>query len=154
MSIEGQSPLLPNNAHSSDRIAIRGLSRQAMTYGELDQLARYTIGALNNHGIGRNDRVASALADGPIDSAITNILTAGVSFVPQNPDQPLPLFESDFEDLRPKALLVDPYNEDTPAVTAARKANIPIIIVQDANRKAGEFVLDFGSMPRVRTHWL
>ena len=48
-----------------DAIAVSGLERSALTYGGLRKQVSETIAALNELGIGRNDRVAIVLNNGP-----------------------------------------------------------------------------------------
>ncbi len=49
----------------TDAPAIGAPERQAMTHGELRGLCERTVRSLNVMGIGRNDRVAMVLPNGP-----------------------------------------------------------------------------------------
>ena len=48
-----------------DALALGGIGRPALTFRELIAQAEATVAALNSRGIGRNDRVAIVLPNGP-----------------------------------------------------------------------------------------
>ena len=50
---------------SNDAIAVAGQDRSALTYAGLRKLVSETVAVLNELGIGRNDRVAIVLNNGP-----------------------------------------------------------------------------------------
>ncbi|WP_203071908.1 acyl--CoA ligase [Falsiroseomonas ponticola] len=118
--------------------------RASLTYGALRGLAEATVAALNARGIGRGDRVAMVLPNGPEMAAAFVAVAAGATTAPLNPSYRGEEFEFYIEDLRAKALIVLKGNE-TPARGAAAKLGVPIIeLVPDAAAGAGAFTLEGG----------
>src|SRR5262245_24353029 len=78
--------LLASQARSaSDRVAILAPGRSPMTYGTLWARTKETVHRLRELGVGRRDRVAVVLPDGP-EAAVTMIsVAAGAVCVPLNP---------------------------------------------------------------------
>ena len=67
------------------RAALTAPQRLPLTYAGLRQHVETTVSALNAHGIGRNDRVALVLPNGPeLASAFVGI-AAGAAVAPLNP---------------------------------------------------------------------
>src|SRR5947209_5365709 len=68
-----------------DRTAILALNHRPVTYGTLWVRVNDTVRALRSLGVGRSDRVAVVLPDGP-ETAVTIIAAAaGAVCVPLNP---------------------------------------------------------------------
>src|SRR6185503_463789 len=72
--------------HDPDSPAIGAPSRAPLTYGGLRQLVRDTAGALNRIGIGRGDRVALSLANGPEMAAAFVAIGSAATLAPLNPN--------------------------------------------------------------------
>lgn len=118
--------------------------RAALTYGGLRTLAAATVAALNARGIGRGDRVAMVLPNGPEMAAAFVAVAAGATTAPLNPSYRGEEFEFYIDDLKAKALIVLKGNE-TPARGAAAKLGVPVIeLVPDAAGGAGAFTLEGG----------
>lgn len=118
--------------------------RAPLTYAGLRGLAEATVAALNARGIGRGDRVAMVLPNGPEMAAAFVAVAAGATTAPLNPAYRGEEFEFYIEDLKAKALIVQQGNE-TPARAAAAKLGVPIIeLVPDAAAGAGAFTLEGG----------
>jgi oxalate---CoA ligase len=135
--------LLKNGASSA-----RALSAPAaipLTYDGLRTLVGDTIATLNAKGIGRNDRVAIVLDNGPQMAAAFLAVAAGATAAPLNPSYRADEFEFYLSDLRAKLLVVE-IGKDSAAIAVANKLNIPIAYLhgQSANG-AGYFKLDFPS---------
>ena len=75
--------LLANGAAAAP--AIRAPGRPALSYAGLQDLAAATIARLNGIGIGRNDRVAIVLPNGPELAAAFIAIGAGATTAPLNP---------------------------------------------------------------------
>jgi acyl-CoA synthetase (AMP-forming)/AMP-acid ligase II len=65
--------------------AIGAPSRKALTHGELRALIARTVARLNELGIGRNDRVAIVLPNGPEMATCFMACASGVASAPLNP---------------------------------------------------------------------
>ena len=92
----------------------------ALTYGNLRKLAADTRAALNAHGVGRNDRVAIVLDNGPEMAATFIAVASGTTSAPLNPGYRADEFEFYLTDLNARVLLVE-QDKDSPAVEVARK---------------------------------
>jgi acyl-CoA synthetase (AMP-forming)/AMP-acid ligase II len=126
----------------ADAAAIRAPEGRApLTYAALRGLAEATVAALNARGIGRGDRVAMVLPNGPEMAAAFVAVAAGATTAPLNPAYRGEEFEFYIEDLKARALIVQQGNE-TPARDAAAKLGVPVIeLVPDAEAGAGAFTL-------------
>ncbi len=125
----------------ADAPALSAPGRAALSFGELRQLVERTVGAFNGWGIGRNDRVAIVLPNGPEMAACFVACASGVASAPLNPAYRAEEFEFYLADLRAKALVVEAGAEG-PAVEVARRLGVAIVdLVMPAGAKAGDFTL-------------
>ncbi len=123
------------------RTAITGPGRSPLTFAQLRGLAGATIAALNRAGIGRNDRVAIVLPNGPEMASVFICVAAGATAAPLNPVYRAEEFEFYLTDLGAKALIVAS-NDDTPARAVAKRLNVPAIELHaDSAGPAGNFWL-------------
>jgi len=90
--------LLASGAESAP--AISAPSRRALSFGELRALIAETIARLNGLGIGRNDRVAIVLANGPEMATCFMACASGVASAPLNPAYRADEFEFYLSDLK------------------------------------------------------
>jgi acyl-CoA synthetase (AMP-forming)/AMP-acid ligase II len=129
------------DAGTATATAIAAVDRPALTYGDLRQLVRDTVVALNQLGYGRGDAVAIVLPNGPeMATAFLSVASACVS-APLNPAYVDDEFEFYLSDLQAKALIVQA-GSDSPAVEVARKQGVPIVeLVTDPSTPAGTFSL-------------
>jgi acyl-CoA synthetase (AMP-forming)/AMP-acid ligase II len=112
-----------------------------LTYRAMRQLARDTLSALNAMGIGRNDRVAIVLDNGPEMAAAFVSVAAGATAAPLNPGYRADEFEFYLTDLNAKLLIIE-RDKPSPAIDVASKLGIPIARVATAReRGAGGFTL-------------
>ncbi|TDJ32845.1 MAG: AMP-dependent synthetase [Gammaproteobacteria bacterium] len=124
-----------------DAIAISGLESSALTYGGLRKHVSETVAALNDLGIGRNDRVAIVLNNGPEMATAFVSIACCATTAPLNPAYTQDEFDFYLADLGAKALVVE-YGSDSPAVEAARAAKIRILDLRiDAAGPVGTFSL-------------
>ena len=117
--------------------------RPSLSFAGLRGLAARTVAALNGRGIGRNDRVAIVLPNGPEMAAVFVAVACGAATAPLNPAYREDEFAFYIEDLKAKALLVAK-GVETPARAAAAKLNVPILEVVPGTA-AGDFTLEGGS---------
>jgi oxalate---CoA ligase len=108
------------------RSALGAPFRESFTYARLfEQIARI-VDALNDFGIGRGDRIAIVLPNADMMAAAFLGVAAGATGAPLNPGYRELEFKALFNDLQPRALIVEA-GADTAAVAAARRASIPLL---------------------------
>ena len=123
--------------------AIRAPDRAPLSYAGLRALAERIVAALNGIGIGRGDRVAIVLPNGPEMAAAFVAIACGATTAPLNPAYKAEEFEFYLTDLKAKALVVLQGN-DTPARAVAASLGVPVVeLVPGA--AAGEFTLVGGT---------
>lgn len=126
------------------RAALRATEGRApLTHGALRDLAAATVAALNAKGIGRGDRVAIVLPNGPEMAAVFVTIACGATTAPLNPAYREDEFSFYIDDLRAKALVVM-RGVETPARAAAAKLGVPILEVVPG-AAAGAFTLEGGA---------
>lgn len=119
--------------------AIGAPERTTLTYAELRGVVRRTISSLNAMGIGRNDRVAIVLPNGPEMAAAFLAIACGATTAPLNPTYRRDEFDFYLADLNAKALVIQSGME-SPAIEVARQRGIPIVRLTSGAR-AGDFTL-------------
>lgn len=119
--------------------AIGAPERPAQTYSELRGLVRRTIASLNAMGIGRNDRVAIVLPNGPDMAAAFVAIACGATTAPLNPAYRTEEFDFYLSDLNAKALVIAAGME-SPAINVAKARGIPIVRLVSGGH-AGDFEL-------------
>ena len=121
--------------------ALLAPDRAPLTYQNLARLADDTMAALNGMGIGRGDRIAIVLPNGPeMAAAFVSIATCATT-APLNPAYRAEEFEFYLSDLNAKALIVQS-GTDSPAVAVAGKLGLPVVeLVPDDSGPAGAFSL-------------
>ncbi len=131
--------LLARGADSAPAIGAPG--RKSLTYAGLRDLARRTVADLNRMGIGRNDRVAIVLPNGPEMAAAFVAIAAGATTAPLNPGYKADEFAFYLGDLNARALVIQ-QGMDSPARAMAAERGIPIVeLVPGADGPAGAFTL-------------
>jgi acyl-CoA synthetase (AMP-forming)/AMP-acid ligase II len=120
--------------------AIGAPGRPALSYGALRDLAARTGETLNAIGIGRNDRVAIVLPNGPEMAAAFLSVAASATTAPLNPAYKAEEFDFYLGDLHAKALIVQE-SADTPARAAAAARGIAVIELAAGTGPAGAFTL-------------
>ena len=125
-----------------DRPALTSLSGTPLTYQALLTQINRTIATLNARGVGRGDRVALVLPQGPDLAAAFLSIAAGATCAPLNPGYRREEFEFYLGDLQAKALIVTAGSE-SPAVAAAQRAGINVIELEpsESGEPAGAFSL-------------
>lgn len=125
--------------------AIIAPEREDLTYGQLCRQIEYVVSFLNSHGLGRNDRIAVVLPNGPEMAVAFLGIIGGATFVPLNPGYQTEEYDYLLSDLRVKALIV-PAGTDSPARTVAGLRNIPVIEMTPLLQAgAGLFTLNAGN---------
>ena len=119
--------------------AIGAPQRTAMTHKGLRDLAARTVASLNAMGIGRGDRVAIVLPNGPEMASAFIAIAAGATTAPLNPAYRTEEFDFYLSDLNAKALVILDGME-SPALGVAAARNIPLIRLVPGEA-AGDFTL-------------
>ncbi len=120
--------------------AIAAPDRQPLTHGGLRALAARTVARLNGLGIGRHDRVAMVLPNGPEMAAAFLAIAAGATTAPLNPAYRADEFDFYLSDLNAKALVIL-HGMESPARAVAATRGIPVIELHPADL-AGDFTLE------------
>lgn len=125
---------LRKHAAANDTVAImqaidtQGTSpeRAELLFKELYSQVVTVVSQLRSIGIGRNDRVAVALPNGPEAAVAFLAIASGATYAPLNPNYRAPEYEFYLKDLEAKALIVQPGVAE-PAREVAQQLNIPVI---------------------------
>jgi len=121
--------------------AIGAPGTAALTYDGLRALVERTIATLNSFGIGRNDRVAIVLPNGPDMASAFIAIASGATAAPLNPSYKADEFEFYMSDVKAKALVVES-GSTSPAIAVAAKLEMTIITLHPEHAKgAGCFRL-------------
>ena len=120
--------------------AIYDVNGAMLTYGALYQQLTMTVARLRELGIGRNDRVAIVLPNGPTMAVAFLCVAACATCAPVNPAYRAPEFDLYLADLNAKAVIVDATVE-SPVREVARGRGIPIIELLASPTMAGGFTL-------------
>ena len=120
-------------------VAIKAPGRPALTHGGLRALTQRTLGLLNAQGVGRNDRLAIVLTNGPEMATCFLSAACGVATAPLNPAYRADEFEFYLSDLNAKALVVE-HDSTSPAIAVAQKLGVRLIDLWPGEA-AGDFTL-------------
>ena len=132
-------------AGADEAAALTAPGRPALDYFGLRALVAGTTASLNAAGIGRNQRVAIVLPNGPEMAACFLAVASSASSAPLNPAYRGDEFEFYLDDLQASALIVE-QGSTSPAVAAARKLGVQVIELRVAEgAPAGQFSL--GDLP-------
>jgi acyl-CoA synthetase (AMP-forming)/AMP-acid ligase II len=127
------------NAGADEAVAIAAPQRAALTYRGLRQHVENTVATLNRLGVGRNDRVAIVLPNGPDMATAFVSVAVGATAAPLNPAYKQTEFDFYLRDLQAKALLAEE-GSTSPALDAARALGIPFLYsIVDRQQPAGLF---------------
>ncbi|MEA2632283.1 MAG: oxalate---CoA ligase [Chloroflexota bacterium] len=128
-------------AGNPSSVAIRALDARPLTYASLRDQVERTIAALNGFGIGRDDRVAIVLPNGPEMAVAFVAIAAGATAAPLNPAYRDEEFAFYLSDLGAKALLVE-RGGASPALGVAARLGIRVLELEPTpGLGAGAFAL-------------
>ncbi len=123
------------SAGAAQAPALTAPGTPALDYGGLRELVERTVAALNAMGIGRNDRIAIVLDNGPEMATAFIAVAAGATSAPLNPAYRADEFEFYLSDLNARGLLVSA-GSTSAAIEVARKLGVRIIEIE-ARRELG-----------------
>ncbi|MFN7731084.1 MAG: AMP-binding protein [Pirellula sp.] len=131
--------VVSSTAH--DLPAILAPGRETLNYRELQELVAQTVASLHRLGIGRGDRVAMVLPNGPeMATAFLSVATTATA-APLNPAYQAAEFDFFLADLNPRALIVEA-GSPSPACDVAQARGIPLVFIHvPRDAKAGQFTL-------------
>ena len=115
-------------------------ARRWLSHSGLRTLAARTVADLNRMGIGRNDRVAMVLPNGPEMAAAFLTISCGATTAPLNPAYRSDEFDFYLADLDARAVVIAA-DMETPARSVAAARGIPVIELMADKDVAGEFTL-------------
>jgi oxalate---CoA ligase len=127
--------------------AIGAPGRGHLTYGALRALMEQTASALNGMGLGRKDRIAIVLPNGPEMGTAFLSVAACASAAPLNPAYTQDEFAYYLQDLGAKLLLVEA-GSTSAAVAAATALKIPVVQIDWADTDAAGWFLLAGFGPQ------
>lgn len=126
-------------AGENDHAAISGMDRPDLNFGGLRELVSRTVATLNSHGLGRNDRVAIVLPNGPRMATTFVAASSCTTTAPLNPSYKKDEYDFYLADLSAKALIVEEGSQ-SPVVQSAIELGISILeIHSEPDDPAGEF---------------
>lgn len=132
---------------SPDVTALLAPGRPPLTFSRLYRQVEAVVRRLNSLGVGRGDRVAIVLPDGPEMAMAFLAVAAGATSAPLNPANQVNEFEYSLADLEARAVIV-PSGSSSPVIAAARGLDIPLIELSPlAGAPAGTFTLTGEKQP-------
>jgi acyl-CoA synthetase (AMP-forming)/AMP-acid ligase II len=126
-------------AHDAGSVAISAPDRPSLSHGDLRRLVAGTVETLNGFGIGRGDRVAIVLPNGPEMATAFLAIAGAAATAPLNPAYRREDFDFSLADLQARALVVAA-GQETPAREAAMAIGIEVIELMPGTQ-AGDFTL-------------
>jgi acyl-CoA synthetase (AMP-forming)/AMP-acid ligase II len=133
------------SAAAPDAAALSAPGRSALNHAGLRVQIEQTLAWLNARGIGRNDRVAIVLPNGPEMASCFLACAAGVTSAPLNPAYRGEEFQFYLSDLKAKALIVE-QGSSSPAVDVAKHLGVALIELLPGEA-AGAFTLQADALP-------
>jgi len=129
-------------ARTPEAVALVAPGRTPLTYTRLQEHMNEVVETLNALGVGRNDRIALILPNGPEMAVAFLTVAAGATSAPLNPAYRASEFDFYLADLNTKALIVQA-GEESPARAIAEARGLPIFeLTPQRNDAAGLFTLD------------
>ena len=135
-----------NAAHFGARAALLHDGQAPLSHQQLHDHVSATRSALGNLGVGRNDRVAIVLPQGPDLAATFLAVASGATAAPLNPACVEKEFRFYLEDLAARVLIL-PQGGGSPARAAAVALGVPVIELVAGENGAARFKLSGVSRP-------
>jgi acyl-CoA synthetase (AMP-forming)/AMP-acid ligase II/thioesterase domain-containing protein/acyl carrier protein len=124
-----------------DAVAIMAPDRPSLSYGRLWEHTADVVRTLNSFGLGRGDRVAILLPNGPDLAVAFLAVSSAATCAPLNPAYRAEEFDFYLSDLNARALIIQS-GCDSPAIPVARARGIPIFELSPVSEApAGIFTL-------------
>lgn len=124
-----------------DAVAIVAPGRRPLRYGELSEHIERQVDRLNQLGVGRGDRMATVLPDGPEMAVAFLAIASGATCVPLNPGYTANDIDLILGEVGARSIVLMA-GSDSPARPVAAARHIPVIeLVPDLEAAAGKFTL-------------
>ncbi len=123
-----------------DRVAVMAEHGPGLSFRQLLEQARYVVHEMNARGIGRGDRVAIVLPNGPEMAVAFLAVASCATCAPLNPAYRSDEFAFYFDDLKPRAIIVAA-GLPSPARDVAGARGIPVLELHADTGVAGRFLL-------------
>jgi acyl-CoA synthetase (AMP-forming)/AMP-acid ligase II/thioesterase domain-containing protein len=124
-----------------DAVAIASPGRSPLSYSDLNSQIEKTVKTLNEFGLGRNDRVAMVLPNGPELAVAFLAVISGATCAPLNPDYRARELDFYLSDLKPKALVFQEGKESAALEIVKKQGITPIRLAPRPEERAGIFSL-------------
>ena len=134
-----------NAAQHGAGVALLSDEGRTLSHVQLWNQVAATLGALNDLGIGRGDRVGIVLPQTDLAVAFLAVASSATA-APLNPAYTEKEFLFYLEDLQARALIL-PQNSESPARSAAGSLGVPVIELISGGNGPGSFHLSGGSQP-------
>ena len=132
---------VPGLFHSRlSQAAIEAPGRLPLTHCRLAEHMEAISARLRSLGVGRGNRVVSVVPTGPDAASAILAVSSAATFVPLDPNATQPEYQSLFQILEPRIVIVEA-GVSHPAADAARAARIPVLELR-REKEAGAFSLD------------
>src|SRR5258706_6976593 len=132
-----------NSRRFANNDAILAPNRSPLTHANLYAQVCQIVETLNRAGVGRNDRVAVVLPDGP-ENAVTAIGTiCGATYVPMSMSLPADEFAAYFLQSRTAAVILQKDTQTEARVVAYKQGLSVIEVVPTLDAAAGVACLEF-----------
>lgn len=140
--------LATRSEHAPDALAVLAPGRPPLTYGHLRRFVDDTVQALHAMGLGRHNRVALVLPNGPEMAMACLAVASGATCMPLNPSYTAGELNFYLGKLRAQALII-PADMHSPARAVAQARGLQIIELQPKREaEAGLFTFTgVGSLP-------
>jgi acyl-CoA synthetase (AMP-forming)/AMP-acid ligase II/acyl carrier protein len=136
-----------NSDRDPNALALIAINGEAITFGNLYTRIVSLVDDFNRLGIGRGNRVAVAIPNGPEMAMAFLAVSSAATCAPLNPNFRIPEFDYYLNDLKVSALLLLE-GVDTPACESANKLKIPILrLTINGNWSNSHIVLQSGEIP-------
>ncbi len=141
--------LRKQSEHNPEAVAIMAPGRAPLSYRALCLQVVETVKSLHALGIGRNDRVALVLPNGPEMATAFLGVASAATCAPLNPSYRASEFDFYLSDLNAKAIIL-PSDLDSPARETAKARGLPIIEASyNSEDAAGIFRLNGGGQTSI-----
>ena len=133
--------------HAPDAPAILAPGRAPLAYGGLRALCRNTVARLNALGLGRGDRIAIVLPNGPEMASAFVSVAAAATTAPLNPAYRADELDFYLSDIGAKAILVPTFTGRTASAVSRLRPQRPIVALTHVTTSLQHMAIEWGVTP-------